>query len=147
MKLTGRNSLYKFSGVLLTLIVTVFLLGLLGMVSARSQSCSTKLYKTEQQFEVINCRTSFLVKCLLINWMACNELFALVIAFFIWICQFSLQSNATPRTFMLSLLKRSFPFRFRVTGGRSFLQNKHISVLLSFTFNPESFNQFVINSS
>ena len=40
MKLTGRNSWYKFSGVLLTLIAIVFLLGLLGMASAKFQSYS-----------------------------------------------------------------------------------------------------------
>ena len=116
-----------------------------GKGCGKFQNCSRE--QKRNYVDVSNIFSSFLLKCLLINFIALSALFDFVIANWICLCQFNLQSKEIPRTFIESLLKRFLLLKVIVRGGWSLLWNKHYSVFSSLTLSPEFVNQVVMSSS
>ena len=79
--------------------------------------------------------------------MACSALLDLPIAFAMWLLHCSLESNSTPRTFIVVLLLIWMLLTVKAIGAWSPLLNKQTSVLASLTVSPESFSHFIITSN
>jgi hypothetical protein len=90
---------------------------------------------------------SVVVKNFLVFLIACHELFALFIVQEICVPHCSLESMVNSSTFISLFVVTSVSSIFNEPSMLQFRWNMHCSVLLPFTFSPESLSHFTIFSS